>query len=110
MDKNELKKIIKPIIKECIREVLLEEGLKTLTGSQEFVKEEKIVENVASHGAIGVLWGNSARELSRYFSSERLIEGVHPSPLSAHRGFLGSRPFSRVNQILISDSSPPITW
>ncbi len=71
---------------------------------------EKIVEYVASHGAIGVLWGNSARELSRYFSSERLIEGVHPSPLSAHRGFLGSRPFSRVNQILISDSSPPITW
>jgi hypothetical protein len=43
MDKNELKKIIKPIIKECIREVLLEEGLKTLTGSQEIVKEEKIV-------------------------------------------------------------------
>ncbi len=46
MDKQELKKIIKPLIKECIREVLLEEGLKTLTGSQELVKEEKIVERV----------------------------------------------------------------
>jgi hypothetical protein len=45
MDKQELKKIIKPLIKECIREVLLEEGLKTLTGSQELVKEEKIVQN-----------------------------------------------------------------
>jgi hypothetical protein len=44
MDKQELKKIIKPLIKECIREVLLEEGLKTLTGSQELVKEEKIIQ------------------------------------------------------------------
>jgi len=44
MDKQELKKIIKPLIKECIREVLLEEGLKTLTDSQELVKEEKIVQ------------------------------------------------------------------
>lgn len=44
MDKQELKKIIKPLIKECIREVLLEEGLKTLTGQQELVKEEKNIE------------------------------------------------------------------
>ncbi len=44
MDKSELKKIIKPLIKECIREVLLEEGLKTLTDSQELVKEEKIIQ------------------------------------------------------------------
>lgn len=43
MDKQELKKIIKPLIKECIREVLLEEGLKTLTGQQELVKEERTI-------------------------------------------------------------------
>ncbi len=44
MNKQELKKIIKPLVKECMREILLEEGLKTLTGSQELVKEEKIVQ------------------------------------------------------------------
>lgn len=71
---------------------------------------EKIVEIVASKGAIGVLWGNSARELSHYFSSEKLIEGVHPSPLSAHRGFLGSRPFSRINQILNQEKQTAIIW
>lgn len=71
---------------------------------------EKIVECVASNGAIGVLWGNSARELSRYFSQDKLIEGVHPSPLSAHRGFLGSRPFSRINEILERENSPVIVW
>mgnify|MGYP003334017796 FL=1 len=71
---------------------------------------EKIVQCVASNGAIGVLWGNSARELSRYFSHGKLIEGVHPSPLSAHRGFLGSRPFSRINEILEKENSPEIVW
>ena len=71
---------------------------------------EKIVQYVASNGAIGVLWGNSARELSRYFSEDKLIEGVHPSPLSAHRGFLGSRPFSRINEILEKENSPEIVW
>ena len=71
---------------------------------------EKIVQCVASNGAIGVLWGNSARELSHYFAHGKLIEGVHPSPLSAHRGFLGSRPFSRINEILEKENSPEIVW
>lgn len=44
MNKEDLKKIIKPLIKECIREVLLEEGLKKLTGQQELVKEEKVIQ------------------------------------------------------------------
>jgi uracil-DNA glycosylase len=75
---------------------------------------EQVTEAIArvcgENGAIGLLWGNSARELSNFFPSERLVEGVHPSPLSAHRGFLGSKPFSRVNLILENLSKKPIAW
>lgn len=69
-----------------------------------------IVAAAASHGAIGVLWGNTARELAPLFDSQRLIEGVHPSPLSAHRGFLGSKPFSAVNAALEASGQRPIIW
>jgi uracil-DNA glycosylase len=71
---------------------------------------ETIVRHCAKEGAIGLLWGNSARELACVFSSGNLIEGVHPSPLSAHRGFLGSKPFSEVNAILESRGLLGITW
>lgn len=69
-----------------------------------------IVEYCAANGAVGILWGNSARELSALFQEGRLVEGVHPSPLSAHRGFLGSKPFSKVNEILISKNVAPVRW
>jgi uracil-DNA glycosylase len=69
-----------------------------------------IVSECANRGAIGVLWGNTARELSGLFKPENLIEGVHPSPLSAHRGFLGSRPFSTINEKLVKQGSYPIVW
>lgn len=71
---------------------------------------EAIVRECANQGAIAILWGKSARELAPLFKPDRLIEGVHPSPLSAHRGFLGSRPFSRVNEILRSEGRPEIIW
>ena len=71
---------------------------------------ESVVKYVADRGAIGVLWGNSARELAPLFAESKKVEGVHPSPLSAHRGFLGSKPFSSVNAKLISSGLPPIIW
>jgi uracil-DNA glycosylase len=75
---------------------------------------EQVTETIArvcgENGAIGLLWGNSARELANFFPSERLVEGVHPSPLSAHRGFLGSKPFSRVNTLLETMGRETITW
>lgn len=71
---------------------------------------EAIVAECAKRDAIAILWGNSARDLARHFSADRCIEGVHPSPLSAHRGFLGSKPFSRVNSILEQAGQTPITW
>ena len=71
---------------------------------------ESIVRHAAKQGAVGVLWGNTARELASLFPEERRVEGVHPSPLSAHRGFLGSKPFSTVNTKLISQGKAPIVW
>ncbi len=38
------------------------------------------------------------------------VESVHPSPLSAHRGFFGSRPFSRVNRMLVEQGGTPVDW
>jgi uracil-DNA glycosylase len=71
---------------------------------------ETVVNECARRGAVGLLWGNTARELAPLFDSGYLIEGTHPSPLSAHRGFLGSKPFSKVNQILVSQNKEPIMW
>jgi len=59
---------------------------------------------------MGVLWGNSAKEMAPLFAEDNRIEGVHPSPLSAHRGFLGSKPFSRINEKLLVRGLEPIIW
>lgn len=59
---------------------------------------------------IGVLWGNYAQETAHFFAPDCLITSVHPSPLSAHRGFFGSRPFSRVNTLLVERGHSPIHW
>jgi len=68
----------------------------------------QIAQAAASQGAIGVLWGKSAQELSYLFTHK--IESVHPSPLSAYRGFFGSKPFSRVNLELERRGVSPIDW
>ena len=85
-----------------------ESGSHSKLGWQEIT--EKIISHCASLGAVGLLWGSSARELAPVFDRESLVEGVHPSPLSAHRGFLGSKPFSKVNQILESKGKTAIIW
>jgi len=86
----------------------------TQTGSHEKLGwhnfTEKIVEFVAEKDAIGVLWGNQALKMSKFFSQENLITSAHPSPLSAYRGFFGSRPFSRINSKLINKNLAPIKW
>jgi uracil-DNA glycosylase len=55
---------------------------------------------LAKQGAVAILWGNSAAELAKFIPDDRLIQSVHPSPLSAYRGFFGSKPFSRSNEKL----------
>jgi uracil-DNA glycosylase len=58
-----------------------------------------------------VLWGNHARAKAPMIASHHLVlESAHPSPLSAHRGFLGSRPFSKVNAWLESQGLQAIDW
>lgn len=69
-----------------------------------------IIEYVGKNGAIGVLWGNHAITMKDFFLPDRVITSVHPSPLSAYKGFFGSKPFSRVNQILIKQGISEIKW
>ncbi|MCG6884449.1 MAG: uracil-DNA glycosylase [Silicimonas sp.] len=58
-----------------------------------------------------LLWGNHARKLGQTLSDHHLrVETAHPSPLSASRGFFGSRPFSRVNAWLAARGDSPISW
>ena len=71
---------------------------------------ELCVEKIASLGAIAILWGNNAQECSKYFATDKLITAPHPSPLSAHRGFFGSKPFSRANASLMAAGKDPIDW
>lgn len=67
-----------------------------------------IAEAAATQEAVAILWGREAVKLSPLFKES--ISSVHPSPLSAYRGFFGSKPFSRVNEILISNGRTPIDW
>lgn len=62
---------------------------------------------------IFILWGSAAQKKKAYITGRQhfIIESAHPSPLSAHRGFFGSKPFSRVNQILAQKlGEKPIDW
>ena len=58
-----------------------------------------------------VLWGKPAKEIAGTINDRHLvIESPHPSPLSAYRGFFGSRPFSRINAFLKQNGQPEIQW
>ena len=57
-----------------------------------------------------VLWGRDAQALKPLLAGVPWVESVHPSPLSAHRGFLGSRPFSRVDRLLVEQGGEPVDW
>lgn len=59
---------------------------------------------------VAILWGNDARQLGSMLGDVPRIESPHPSPLSASRGFFGSRPFSRANAALEAQGSPPVDW
>jgi len=71
---------------------------------------DAVAKELGKREVVAILWGKSAGELARYFSAQRRIESVHPSPLSAYRGFFGSKPFSRCNEILIAQKGSPICW
>jgi uracil-DNA glycosylase len=59
-----------------------------------------------------LLWGQYAKNLESIIDTSRhtVFTSSHPSPLSAYRGFLGSKPFSRVNKVLEDSGQTPIIW
>jgi len=71
---------------------------------------EQIIKIAADNGAVGLLWGNEAAKVSKLFSREDQVVSAHPSPLSAYRGFFGSKPFSKVNNRLAQKGLTRIKW
>ncbi len=68
--------------------------------------------NLRDDPVIFILWGNNARKKKDFIDTSKhyIIESAHPSPLSASRGFFGSKPFSKTNEILKSLGKSPIDW
>ncbi|HEY7816422.1 MAG TPA: uracil-DNA glycosylase [Nakamurella sp.] len=59
---------------------------------------------------VAILWGRDAQTLRPLLGDTPVIESAHPSPMSADRGFFGSRPFSRVNRSLVEQGGEPVDW
>ncbi|WP_244903793.1 uracil-DNA glycosylase [Ornithinimicrobium cerasi] len=59
---------------------------------------------------VAILWGRDARSLAGRLGDVPRVESAHPSPLSARNGFLGSRPFSRADALLVRQGADPIDW
>jgi uracil-DNA glycosylase len=59
---------------------------------------------------VAILWGKDAAAVEPLLDGTPLIRSAHPSPLSASRGFFGSRPFSRANELLLQQGASPVDW
>ena len=75
---------------------------------------DKIIEklNEREKPIVFILWGKPAQEKMKMIDKSRhiILTSAHPSPLSAHRGFLGSKPFSKTNDALMALGETPIDW
>lgn len=82
------------------------------TGWEQFT--DKVIDALNQHGEgiVFLLWGAHAQKKGRMIDTQRhyVLKAPHPSPLSAHRGFLGCRHFSQTNQILQQQGKDPIDW
>jgi uracil-DNA glycosylase len=77
----------------------------------ETVTEQAIQALVArDQPLVALLWGRDAQSIRPLLGDTPRVESVHPSPMSADRGFFGSRPFSRVNQLLVDQGAEPVDW
>ena len=81
-------------------------------GWEQFTDRVIEVVNDKQDRVVFVLWGAAARRKKALVDTTRhaVIESPHPSPLSAHRGFFGSRPFSRANEALVAAGRDPVDW
>ena len=73
---------------------------------------QRAIEALVERGGplAAILWGRDAQGLKPMLGSTPYVESAHPSPLSASRGFFGSRPFSRVNALLVEQGGEPVDW
>lgn len=85
-------------------------------GSHRGLGWESVTDAIAGYLAardaplVAVLWGRDAQKLAPVLDGCRIVTGVHPSPLSARRGFFGSRPFSAINRALREQGAQPVDW
>jgi uracil-DNA glycosylase len=81
-------------------------------GWETFTDEVIRAVNEKPERVVFILWGASARKKRGLVDTSRhvIIESAHPSPLSAHNGFFGSKPFSRANQALVEAGREPVDW
>ncbi|MDR1388026.1 MAG: uracil-DNA glycosylase [Propionibacteriaceae bacterium] len=70
------------------------------------------IEALARRGGplVAILWGRDAQSLKPLLADCPVLASPHPSPLSAHAGFFGSRPYSRANALLAEQGAPPVVW
>jgi uracil-DNA glycosylase len=70
---------------------------------------ERVIRKYAEF-AVGLLMGGTAKEIKHLFWDDQVVTTAHPSPLSAYKGFFGSKPFSKTNKILLSMGKDVIQW
>jgi uracil-DNA glycosylase len=81
-------------------------------GWEVFTDEVLRAVNDKQDRVVFILWGSHARKKKAFIDLDRhaVIESAHPSPLSAYRGFLGSAPFSKANELLVEAGREPVNW
>lgn len=85
-------------------------GWETVTDAAINALNSRKDENGNPMPLVAILWGRNAQSLAPLLTNATLITSSHPSPLSASRGFFGSKPFSRANSALIKMDASPIDW
>ena len=73
---------------------------------------EAAIRSLVARGGplVAILWGKDAQTLTTILDGVPIIASAHPSPMSADRGFFGSRPFSRTNALLVEQGAAPVDW
>lgn len=70
----------------------------------------KVLNRARGRKLVAILWGNEAIALQQLLTDVQVVSSAHPSPLSARRGFFGSKPFSKTNDALVFVGEQPIDW
>jgi uracil-DNA glycosylase len=81
-------------------------------GWEQFTDAAIAALNAQRENLVFVLWGSYAQKKGAFIDAQKhlVLKSVHPSPLSAHRGFFGNHQFSKINQYLIQHGQVPINW